>query len=233
MDLYLNLTEETVYRDRNGNGGNIQLRLNQGDKLRVRLWLMQAVDGPTLREPIPLPSPYTLINLSGKAKDDLDAVTPLFSVGAWSAVSVVFNAGLETEYTEVHYEADLSLNTTQINEKLDPSGGTAIDEVEVYWSVELSNGAAGAAWLGWTPLPRGEGKVLRDLYPDSGSAPVDADPPYPAADQIAPISGGNFQFVLRSGVWQLEVKNTTTGAFHKVTIQGASGAEVLVIDEAS
>lgn len=234
MDLYLDIQSQTVYATRTGSGGPLTLDLNQGDNMRVRLWLMQPTDGPQLKEVVTLPEPYTLINMSGKAKSALSAATPLFTVGDFEAVSVIFNEGEETEYTEVHYEADLNLNTTEIAAILDPSGegATPVDEFDFFWSISFTNGATGDDWRGWTPLPRGEGTMLRDIYLDD-TAPTDADPPYPDADQIAPISGGNYQFVLRAGSYVLELKNTTTGAFHKVSIIGASGEEQLVIDAAS
>lgn len=233
MDLYIDLTNQRVYKDRLGSQGEAIMDANQGDKMRARVWLMESVEGPSIRAIVPIPSPYTLLNISGKAKSALSAVTPLFTVGDWTTVSVVFNEGEEDEYTEVHYESDISFNTTQVADVLDPEGGAPVDQFEFFWSLSFSNGAVDEDWLGWTPIPRGNGIMLRDIFPDGGAAPEDADPPYPDADQLAPVSGSNYQFALVSGSWEFQVKNTTTDAFHKVTIEGASGAEQLVIHEAT
>lgn len=227
MDLYLDLQRNTVNTDRSGNNGNAELQLNQGDNMRVRLWLMQPNNGPTLRDAVPLPSPYTQLKLTGKASSALGGAR-LFTQGTWDTVSEVFNAGLENEYTEVHYEADLNLNTTEIAAVMDASGAV-VDQFDINWSIEFNNGST----LRWTPLPRGVGKMLRDIEPGTSGAPEAADPPYPAADQIAPLSGSNFEFALVSGSYQLRVKNSTTGAFHKVSIIGAAGEEQLVIDTAA
>lgn len=222
LKLYLNLDLGTVSFDQAGLTGFSGLALNQGDNLAVSLWFTRTVNTAERVAVVPLPSPYTLIALAGRDAKNLDDPTDeLFGTGDWTAVTET----LEDETTETHYEATLSMRRPSLDTWL----GTGADNLQkaALWSITLTDGADAE----WTPLIRANATVYRDLHradgDDVGVAPTD----YPAADQIAPITGTNFRFYLAGGGGYLfQIKNTTTGTFHSVHIEGASGSEVLVLE---
>ena len=213
MNLYLNLDDGTWSTDRACRTRSAPLSFNQADlSIPLRLYLLRLASGPQLTTLVPLPPPFTLLNFSGRAQEDLE-----------SADKLLFSAGDFVETTDDEgnpcYEADLSLNGENLTDYL----GT-VQQKEVLWCVELSIG--GDTPRRWTPVPRGTGTAYRDIY--RGDAGPDPELEYPAPDQIALITGTNYRIV--SGVLQL--KNTQTGTWHEVHLTGAEGSEQLVISAA-
>ncbi len=221
LNIYLNLDDGTVARDQAGLTGFNGLSLNQGDNVKVNLYFTRNVTTAERTEIVPIPAPYTLIAIAGRDSKSMDDPSDeLFYQGDWTEVVET----LEDDTTETHYEALLSLRRTSLDDWL----GTELSK-PVSWSVTLTDGADAE----WTPLIRGAGTVFRDLHRSDGDD-VGVDPPdYPAADQIAPITGSNFRFNNAGGGYRLQIKNTTTNAWHTVHIEGTAGNEVLVIDTAS
>lgn len=223
MDLFLNLDTEFITRERRGAGSNTELRLNQGDNRKIRLFLTKSISGPSLIEFVALPSPYTLIQLAGRKADDLEA-DELFYQGVWTQTTVTLDEGTADEIEVPCYEALVSTRTEEIDDLMGEGAG-ALQEANILWSVTLTDGADAE----WTVVPRGTGILFRDIR-RGGAAPTDLPPDYPESDQIAPIAGVNFRFHNPGSGFVLQIKNTTTSTWHTVTVEGASGSEVLVLE---
>ena len=219
MDLFLNLDTEYVTRSRRDSGSNTELRLNQGDNRRVRLFFTKNVTGPSLIEFVTIPTPYTLIQLAGRKASDLEE-DELFNASDWTEETVTLDEGTDDELEVTCFTAMLSTRTDPIDDLLG-TGETALQEVDIFWSVTITDGDEAE----WTVVPRGTGKIFRDLR-RGGTTPTNLPPDYPAANQIAPKTGVNFRFVNDSG-YKLQIKNTTTNTWHTVNVTGASGSEVL------
>lgn len=219
MDLFLNLDTEYITRSRRDSGSNTELRLNQGDNRRVRLFLTKNVSGPTLIEFVTIPTPYTLIQLAGRKLDDLEA-DELFNASVWTEETVTLDEGTDDEIEVTCFTTMLSTRTEEIDAVLG-SGESALQEVDILWSFTFTDGDEAE----WTVVPRGTGKIFRDIR-RGGATPTNLPPDYPDANQIAPITGTNFRF-LNDGGYKLQIKNTTTNTWHTVNISGASGSEVL------
>lgn len=223
MDLFLNLDTEYVTRERRGAGSNTDLRLNQGDNRKIRLFLTKSIAGPELIEFVGLPSPYTLIQLAGRKADDLEG-DELFYQGVWTQTTVTLDEGTDSEVDVTCYEAMLSTRTETID-TLMGEDATAVQEANILWSITLTDGDEAE----WTVVPRGAGVMFRDIRRGE-AAPTDLPPSYPESDQIAPITGVNFRFHNPGSGYVFQVKNTSTSKWHTVTIEGATGSEVFVLE---
>lgn len=223
MDIFINLETGAVGRDRSG-GSASSFVFVQGDNRKVRIFFIGRQDGLPSATVVPLPEGYTQMVLVLRQSGELEDLPPLLAYqGTWTEVTETYNEGEDDEYSETWYEADLNLNTTEVGDFI----GTD-DEAEVQFSVELNNGASRR----YTPAVSIDAVLKRDPYRDSSGTPTPAVPPYPEADQIAPITGTNYRFQLVSGVYHLQVKNRTATTWHSVWIEGAAGEEQLVLDEA-
>jgi len=100
-----------------------------------------------------------------------------------------------------------------------------VQEANILWSITLTDGDEAE----WTVVPRGAGVMFRDIRRGE-AAPTDLPPSYPESDQIAPITGVNFRFHNPGSGYVFQVKNTSTSKWHTVTIEGATGSEVFVLE---
>lgn len=216
MEINVNQTARTLLIGRNSTTRMGTLVLHQGDRCVLSVWLCDETG--TVTSPLTVAAmgeDYTRISVAARALNALDG-------------DLLFSA---TEFTEVgsgstfHYEAELSLHTTQIDDLFDSA---TTKTAAALLDIELSNelGDKRLTLVGQWPTT-----IQRDIYTGDEVAPDDAVPPYPASTAIAlkaPADGGYRIHGVNFQLW-----NPTQGKYQTVFITGAAGAETLAIgDEA-
>ncbi len=216
MEISVNTTARGLLVSRKASTALGQLVVHQNDRFTLSLYLCaETGDVAAPINVIALPADFTRIALGARSKDNLAEDGLLFSATEFVAVG---------EGQSLHYEAEININTAALAAKFPDSDLTKAN-LPALLDIELRS-EDGTKVL--TVASQVAILIRRDIYRQAEGVPESGDPAYPLPGALALRAPANGGYRLTDGNL-LQLWNPTQGTYQTVFLDGAPGAESIVI----